>query len=201
ILGILAAGAAYVPLNHRLPVAQLLRVLADLRPSLLITTDGLAGTLRNTLCERRAPFGFGLANVVERDDGVGIQLIDATPSNPAAAPASPHDLAVILYTSGTTGEPKGIMLTHSNVASFVDWAADTFAVFESDRLASHAPLHFDLSVFDIFCGLTRRSSVHLIDETTASFPGAIRRLIASAGITVWYSVPTALVRLQEREAL
>jgi amino acid adenylation domain-containing protein len=202
ILGILAAGATYVPLNHRMPVAQLLRVLADLRPSLLMTTGGRAGTLRNTLCDTRAPFGFGLANVAGRDDGIGIEFLDAMPSNPAAAaPASPRDLAVILYTSGTTGEPKGIMLTHSNVASFVDWAADTFAVSDSDRLASHAPLHFDLSVFDIFCGLTRRASVHLIDETTASFPGAIRRLIASAGITVWYSVPTALVRLQEREGL
>src|SRR5262249_20278996 len=163
-----------------------LRVLADLRPSLLMTTGGLAGTLRNTLCETRAPFAFGLANVAGRgDDGVGIEFLDAMPSNPAAAPASPDDLAVILYTSGTTGEPKGIMLTHSNVASFVDWAADTFAVSDSDRLASHAPLHFDLSIFDIFCGLTRRASVHLIDETTASFPGAIRRLIASASITVW----------------
>ena len=201
ILGILAAGAAYVPLNHRLPMAQLLRILADLRPSLLMTTGVLADTLRNTPCWTRASLGFGLAKVAGPDDGFGIEFVDAMPSDPAARPASPHDLAVILYTSGTTGEPKGIMLTHRNVANFVDWAADTFAITDSDRLASHAPLHFDLSVFDVLCGLTRGASVHLIDETTASFPGAIRGVIASAGITVWYSVPTALVRLQEREAL
>src|SRR5262249_16686111 len=67
ILGILAAGAAYVPLNHRMPVAQLLRILADLRPSLVMTTGGLADTLRNTLCDSRAQFAFGFANVAGRD--------------------------------------------------------------------------------------------------------------------------------------
>jgi amino acid adenylation domain-containing protein len=197
ILGILAADAAYVPLNHRLPLAQLLPILADLRPSLLMTT----GVLADTLCESRRPFEFRLAKVAGSGNGIEIAFIDASPSNLTGTPASPDDLAVILYTSGTTGEPKGIMLTHRNVASFVDWAADAFTISDMDRLASHAPLHFDLSIFDIFCGLTRRASVHLIDETTASFPGAIRNLIANAEITVWYSVPTALVRLQEREAL
>jgi amino acid adenylation domain-containing protein len=201
ILGILAADAAYVPLNHRLPVAQLLGILADLRPSLFLTTGSLADVLCRNFCERRAPSEFRIAKVAGRCDGTGIEFVDAIPFNLAAAPASPHDLAVILYTSGTTGEPKGITLTHRSVASFVDWAADAFTISDLDRLASHAPLHFDLSIFDIFCGLTRRASVHLIDETTASFPGAIRGLIADAGITVWYSVPTALVRLQERGAL
>ena len=201
ILGILAAGAAYVPLNHRLPVAQLRRVLADLDPSLFVTTGAIADVFCRTYREARASFGFRLAKVSGRVDSAGVEFVDAIPCNPAAARASPQDLAVILYTSGTTGDPKGIMLTHGNVASFVDWAADAFAITDLDRLASHAPLHFDLSIFDIFCGLTRGASVHLIDENTASFPGAIRSLIANAGITVWYSVPTALVRLQEREAL
>jgi len=201
ILGILAADAAYVPLNHRLPLAQLLRILTDLRPSLLMTTNALADMLCATFSETPPPVEFRLATVVGSGDGIGIAFLDAIPSNQAKAPASPQDLAVILYTSGTTGEPKGIMLTHSNVAGFIDWAADTFSISDLDRLANHAPFHFDLSIFDVFCGLTRRASVHLIDETTASFPGAIRGLIANAGITVWYSVPTALVRLQEREAL
>jgi amino acid adenylation domain-containing protein len=201
ILGILAAGAAYVPLNHRLPLAQLLRILADLRPSLLMTTRAVADTVCSTFCNTSAPFPFRVATVAGSGDSVGIAFLEAMPSSPAKAPASPDDLAVILYTSGTTGEPKGIMLTHSNVAGFVDWAADAFSISDLDRLASHAPFHFDLSIFDIFCGLTRGASVHLIDETMAAFPGAIRGLIAQAGITVWYSVPTALVRLQEREAL
>jgi amino acid adenylation domain-containing protein len=113
----------------------------------------------------------------------------------------PDQLSAILYTSGSTGEPKGIMLTKKNLESFVDWAATTFEIGETDRLASHAPLYFDLSIFDIFCGLTRRASVYLIDEEVGRFPGAIRSVIEKAQLTVWYSVPTALVHLQRRQAL
>ena len=93
------------------------------------------------------------------------------------------------------------MLTGENIASFVDWGARTFAVGPQDRLSNHAPLHFDLSIFDLFCGLGAGASVHLVDETTAVFPGAVRRLIESRRITLWYSAPTALARLQERGAL
>jgi amino acid adenylation domain-containing protein len=114
---------------------------------------------------------------------------------------SPEHLAAILYTSGSTGEPKGIMLTHGNIVSFVDWAAKTFEISAKDKLANHAPFHFDLSIFDLFCALTRHASVHLLDETASRFPGQVRTFIDSAAITVWYSVPTALTRLQGRNAL
>jgi amino acid adenylation domain-containing protein len=200
ILGILATKAAYVPLNHRLSEAHLLRILADLQPHLVIATGALAAVLRKAAGDAEPPFDFRLA-VLADEGSIALEFLDPLGAARVSAPSSPPDLAVILYTSGTTGEPKGIMLTHANVASFVDWAADTFVISSSDRLANHAPLHFDLSIFDIFCGLTRHASVHLIDETIIGFPGAIRWLIGDAGITVWYSVPTALVRLQERAAL
>jgi amino acid adenylation domain-containing protein len=199
ILGILAAGATYVPLNPRLPPAQLLRLLSDLRPSMVIASPQTAHALREAHAEASAGFGLRLAAIAARNGAVELDLTDIIPGEAVAG--SSADAAVILYTSGTTGEPKGIMLSHENLKSFVDWAAATFEISEADRLTSHAPLYFDLSIFDIFCGLSRRASVHLIDETAAQFPGAIRNLVASAGITVWYSVPTALVRLQERQAL
>jgi acyl-coenzyme A synthetase/AMP-(fatty) acid ligase len=85
--------------------------------------------------------------------------------------------------------------------SFVDWAAKTFAVSSADQVTSHAPLHFDLSTFDIFCTLSRHGTVHLIDDLTAKFAGAVRGLIETRKISVWYSVPTALMQLQERDAL
>lgn len=193
ILGILAADAAYVPLNHQLPPAQIARLLADLRPTILVAERRQAVPLLAEAPELR------LAVPLVRD--LSFEVIPARYALPGAERLSPEGLAVVLYTSGTTGEPKGIMLTHRNVASFVDWATRTFEVTDADRLANHAPLHFDLSLFDIFGALARHATVHLIDEASAHFPGRIRELIETHGISIWYSVPTALTRLQERRAL
>ena len=71
-------------------------------------------------------------------------------------------------------ESHRIALSHRNVMSFVDWAAQIFAVSSADQVTSHAPLHFDLSTFDIFCTLSRHGTLHLIDDLTAKFAGAVR---------------------------
>src|SRR5207244_12683655 len=72
------------------------------------------------------------------------------------------DLAYILYTSGSTGIPKGVMLTHRNALSFVEWTVDRFGVRADDRLSSHAPFHFDLSVFDIYGAALAGAPVDLL---------------------------------------
>ena len=60
------------------------------------------------------------------------------------------DLAYMLYTSGSTGMPKGVMISHQTIFTFINWSRDTFRLTCEDRVTSHAPLHFDLSTFDIF---------------------------------------------------
>lgn len=191
VLAVLAVGAAYVPLNPRQPLLRLRATLKDLDPALVIATPEIALSLRN---DRLAGSGFRLAVMGTG----GLDIVEA-----AAPRAEPEcdGLASILYTSGSTGEPKGVMLSHANIASFVDWASRMFGIAASDRLASIAPFHFDLSIFDLFCGLARHATVHLLDEDSARFPGQVRAWLDAAGITVWYSVPTVLSRLQQRRAL
>jgi amino acid adenylation domain-containing protein len=194
ILGTLAAGAAYVPLNHRVPGTQALAILEDIRPRMLI-----AAPETMALLEPAHLPGLLLARPASTP-GEPFDAITRFPGGNLDVP-SPPDLAAVFYTSGTTGEPKGIMLSHRNMASFVYWASDAFRISAADRISSHAPFNFDLSVLDIFATLGRHATVSLLDETTARFPGAVRRIIETHGITVWYSVPTALAQLQARGAL
>ena len=194
MLAVMAAGAACAPLDPRQSAAQLDRVLRDLQPALLIAPAEKIEPWRR-LAPAASAMRFALLDA--RDGSLDI-VGEADGEAPAPSEA---DVAMMLYTSGSTGAPKGIMLSQANIESFVDWGGEEFAIRPSDRLVNHAPLHFDLSIFDLFCGLGRGASVHLIDETTALFAGALRKRIEAAGATVWYSAPTALAQLQERRAL
>jgi amino acid adenylation domain-containing protein len=112
-----------------------------------------------------------------------------------------HDLAYILFTSGSTGTPKGVMLSHLNALTFVNWAAETFAISEEDRLSNHAPFNFDLSVFDIFVAIKAGAAISLVPEGLSVFPLQLAKFIQTQKITVWYSVPMVLMLLLARGKL
>jgi amino acid adenylation domain-containing protein len=200
MFGVLKAGAAYVPVDPQAPLARAARILRNCQARGVITTGPRAEGLHGT---------WG-------DEGITklLLLVDATGPRQTAFPVIPWadlarygagappseggietDLAYILYTSGSTGEPKGVMLTHRNALTFIDWCAETFRVGSDDRLSNHAPLHFDLSVFDIYNAIGAGATVFMVDEETAVFPSAVASFIERHRLTIWYSVPSALVQL------
>jgi clorobiocin biosynthesis protein CloN4 len=107
--------------------------------------------------------------------------------------ADPGDLAYILYTSGSTGTPKGVSISHRNALAFVTWAGDLLQITGEDRLANHAPFNFDLSVFDLYAAFAAGASVHLVQPELAYTPAQLTEYIEAERISIWYSVPSALV--------
>ncbi len=198
IYGILKAGAAYVPLDPFAPTARLSYVIRDCGIRWVVTKDDMLEFVREMMAQ-----GAELAHIigVEAHDDVAAstvswQAIYSAPAEPLPdVGVIEQDLAYILYTSGSTGDPKGIMHTHRSGLSFARWAADTYGLRPEDRLSNHAPLHFDLSTFDIFASALAGATTVVIPEALTKFPASLSRLIESEKITVWYSVPFALIQM------
>lgn len=122
-------------------------------------------------------------------------------SQPPPVQMDVTDGALILFTSGSTGRPKGVALSHSAVAAFVKWTAQEFGITRQDRVASPAPLGFDLSTFDIFSMALRGATCVLIPESIVWMPRFVVELMRHARITCWYSVPSILSGMIEEGGL
>jgi amino acid adenylation domain-containing protein len=200
IHGILRSGAAYVPVDATAPAVRGAGILADGRVRAAIVTSELAPALREAWPgSRPMPRLIVVGSAAEL--GPSDAAWNAVMADDAPAPLWPareaDDLAYVLYTSGSTGKPKGVMLSHRNAFTFLDWCDRTFGTRADDRFSSHAPFHFDLSVFDLYAPCRHGATLVLIGEALGKDPARLSAFLAERRLSVWYSAPSILTLLTQ----
>ena len=187
LLGALRAGAAYVPLDPGLPSARLGRMLADARPAVVLVQRGLTGALPET--------DLGVFEIEELLASAG-----AAARRELREPR-PGDLAYVMFTSGSTGVPKGVMVPHGAIANRLFWAQDRYPITSADLVLATASYGFDIAAWELFAPLAAGATVVLPHEGEHKDPAALARLLREARITVAHFVPSLLRPLLEEPAL
>lgn len=200
VYGIMKAGAAYVPLDPYAPPARLAFVIRNCGIRHLVTADlKLDGVAEMVAAGAQLESLIGVSTAGELPvQGISWSDVYALPTAAPDVHVIEQDLAYILYTSGSTGDPKGIMHTHRSGLSFAEWSVRTYGLHGRDILSNHAPMHFDLSTFDFFAGALAGATTVIIPEALTKFPANLTRLIETEKISVWYSVPYALIQMLTR---
>jgi amino acid adenylation domain-containing protein len=194
VLGTLWSGAAYVPINPNTPEDRLIRILQQTNLDALIVDQAGLDLLSDRVLEcapRRILCGAGARPPQNALGSKGIsfesfsELTDEGPVQPVIVAADA--LAYIIFTSGTTGTPKGVMIPSGNVAQFLAAMRLRFQPVPTDRISQTSELTFDVSVFEMFIAWNNGASVEVIPANQLIAPA---RFIADRQLTVWSSVPS-----------
>ena len=199
IYGALKAGGIFVPLDPFMPTERLQFILDDCEIRHLVSANAMAASLA------RLQGSFtGRVYGVDAEVGLpalGWEAVDDYPDGPPDVWIVDQDLAYIMYTSGSTGHPKGMMHSHHGSISYARWGAQHVGLTAADRVASHAPLHFDLSIFDFFSTSQSGGTVVLVPEPVTKFAASWTETIEQERISVVFTVPFTLIEMLQRGAM
>ncbi len=200
IFGILKAGAVFVPIDPAAPAGRVRFILRDCSVRIIVSESDRHRALARILAEEtplEAVMGLDEARELPVRAVSWSEVASAKQGAPDVA-ATELDLAYIMYTSGSTGEPKGLMHTHYSGLSYARLSADTYEVTPVDRISDFAPLHVDQCTFACFTARLKGATTIVIPDEIAAFPVDLARLIEAERISIWYSVPLALIQLVDR---
>jgi len=203
LLGTCWAGASYVPIGLKLPEERMLSVLAQCDLSALVTDDAGFKLLNDqVLSQHPLPVLHVGATPAQNADGPSRPVIHVAdlPPVPVQAPTAmdASDTAYIIFTSGTTGVPKGVMISAGAARHYLEAIVDYLGLCSSDRALETCELSFDFSVHNMFSCWQAGAALHILPATTVMNAVKFAR---QAGLTVWNSVPSLAGLLRQIKTL
>ncbi|MEL7220487.1 MAG: AMP-binding protein [Bacteroidota bacterium] len=179
IVAALKYAIPYVPLDIESPVDRLGYIINHADCRTIVTTKEQGAQLLDKLTRIEKSFYLEAEQLYV--------IIRTTQTEKSVA-----DLAYILFTSGSTGYPKGVMISHANALCFIKWSAETFGLAGGDTLASIAPFHFDLSVYDLYVGLFAGAKLLLFRQDQCRNPRLLAQWLAEKEVNSLYATPSLL---------
>lgn len=197
MIAALRLGIPYVNLDVASPLVRSLRILETAKPHLLFydQTDhapAMEELARNAGCERVLLDEDGLPELDEKECQAQQQ---------AMLDVDGDSIAYIMFTSGSTGIPKGVAVTHQNVLHFISWGKSRFGVSGKDNFANLSPMYFDNSVFDFYVGLFSGAALTPVYRELLTSPYELVAFVKKMGCSIWFSVPSLLIYLITVKAL
>ena len=190
MLAVLKADAVYVPLDDQSPPERNAKIVSHCRPRVVLCDADTVGAVIEACSSLELPprlIRVGTAPRAPNDIDVAVvdAIIEGYTNGDLEYSNIDEDLAQIIYTSGSSGHPKGVMITHRSLADYITWGIEYFALGPEQRVLSTAPFHFDMSTFDIYCPLGAGAMLSIASREQVMFPAALAKRIAAEGVTHW----------------
>lgn len=209
MLGISKAGGVYVPLDYKSPSERVIKIIKSSDPSLIFVDHHSIHHFQDLIhvkCDISfIPWVWWSDNKMQYADDSPPKFsysdIEKYSNIPHQVVRDPDTAAHILFTSGSTGEPKGVVITHNNIRAFISWAVSFFDMKDGERTSCHSPLHFDLSTFDIYGAFAAGCHLFLVPPEISLNPKKLTDFILNNKLDQWFSVPSALSYLSKFKAI
>ncbi len=190
-MGVAYSGNFYIPIDVKMPHLRIKKILSVLAPRAIITDFEHLDIVANF--SDKIPI-FLYENMMQHT--INEELLYQTQKR-----IIDTDILYVLFTSGSTGEPKGVIISHKSVIDYTEWVTETFHIDSSHIFANQAPFYFDNSILDIYQTLKNAATMYIVPEMFFSFPLKLLEFLQQKKVNILFWVPSALSALTHRGAL
>ena len=189
-MGVAYSGCFYSPIDTEMPPSRVNKILEVLKPEIVITTNKLKTNFEK--------FNFYCSYIIYEETICSEE--DETAVKPYTEKIVDTDLLYVLFTSGSTGVPKGVSICHRSVIDYIDWVTETFNITQKDTFGNQAPFYFDNSILDIYSCMKMGATLNIIPKKLFFQPVPLLEYIKYNKINTIFWVPSALIVVSKLKA-